>query len=537
MKKKWIIAILSATLLVSFSGCGQTNENKNEGQQAKAGNEVTAYIGTSIFDGSLDPIKGAMSYGYPFINNALLKVNAKSEYVGDLATNWGISEDALTYTFNLIEGVKFSDGSDFTAEDVVFTYNKVHENQGNNKNVDLSYLESVKAINDYTVEMKLSKPYSPFFDTVAMLQIVPSDAYDSTLFDTMPIGTGAYKMVQYDTNQQMILEVNDNYFGQKPAIDKLTIVYMDSAAAFAAAQSGQLDIVMVGAGYAKEEIPGMKLEAFETMDVRNISIPLTPKHTAKDAKGNEVVVGNDVTCDKAVREALSIGIDRQNIINNAFNGVGVPAIHFTNNLVWASDETYTDGRADEAKTLLENAGWIDEDGDGIREKEGKKCTFDVYAPGGDEDRYRLAVAMAEDALPLGIKVEVKTTTWDEVTALELTSGIVWGWGQYSPTALNSLFNSKLILTGNYDNAVGFSEPEVDAKIEEAISANNQEAAIAAWKEVQRLADTEYPYLYLVNIEHCYFVKEGLDLSMATQVPHPHGHGSPIVCNMADWKWQ
>lgn len=535
MKKKWMIAVLIVAAI--FSGCSQTNDNQNKVQKAKEANEVTAYVGTSIFDSSLDPVKGAMSYGYPFINNALLKVNPNSAYVGDLATKWEISEDALTYTFNLKEGVKFSDGSDFTAEDVVFTYNMVHENQGNNENVDLSYLDSIKALDEYTVEMKLTKPYSPFFDTVASLQIVPSDAYDSTLFDTMPIGTGAYKVVQYDTNQQMILEVNENYFGQKPEIEKLTFVYMDSAAAFAAAQSGQLDIVMVGAGYAKEEIPGMKLEAFETMDVRNISLPLAPKHTVSDAKGNPVVVGNNVTCDKAVRQALSIGIDREKIIQNAFNGVGAAAIHFTNNLVWASDETYTDGRREEAKEMLETAGWSDEDDDGIREKGGQECTFDVYAAGGDEDRYRLAVALAEDALPLGIKIEVKTTTWDEVTSLELTSGVVWGWGQYSPTVLNSLFNSKLILSGGYDNVVGFNDTEVDTVIEEAITANNQEEAIEAWKEVQRLADAEYPYLYLVNIEHCYFVNDKLDLSMTTQIPHPHGHGSPIVCNIGDWKWK
>ena len=235
MKKSWIVAILLVTLSVAFTGCGRTNENQNKLQEAKDLNEVVAYVGTSIFDSSLDPIKGAMSYGYPFINNALLKVNPDSEYVGDLATDWVISEDALTYTFNLKEGVKFSDGSDFTAEDVVFTYNMVHENQANNEKVDLTYLESITAVDDYTVEMKLSQPYSPFFDTVAMLQIVPSDAYESTLFDTMPIGTGAYKMVQYDTNQQMILEVNENYFGEKPEIEKLTFVYMDSAAAFAAA--------------------------------------------------------------------------------------------------------------------------------------------------------------------------------------------------------------------------------------------------------------------------------------------------------------
>ena len=116
-----------------------------------AANGITVYIGGNIFEESMDPVKGAMSYGYPFTNNALIKVNTESEYVGDLAAEWEIDASALTYTFKLREGVKFHDGSDFTAEDVVFTYDKVKENQGENENVDLSRLESAEAVDDYTV--------------------------------------------------------------------------------------------------------------------------------------------------------------------------------------------------------------------------------------------------------------------------------------------------------------------------------------------------------------------------------------------------
>lgn len=370
-----------------------------------------------------------------------------------------------------------------------------------------------------------------------MLQIVPSDAYDSELFDTQPIGTGAYKVSQYDANQQIILEANDQYYGDAPEIKKVTLVAMEQEAAFSAAKSGELDIVMVGANYSKEKVDGMTATNFETMDVRNISLPVNPTMTAKDSEGNEVVVGNDVTSDKAVREALSIGINRQEIIDNAFNGVGKPAVNFTDNLVWASIETYEDGRVDEAIKLLEDAGWEDSDNDGIREKGDLKCTFDVYSPGGDQDRYNLAVALAENAKNLGIDIQVKTATWDEVTTLQNTAGIVWGWGQYSPTVLYSLFKSDLFLTGGYDNVVGYKNDVVDQKIDEALAANNQEDAIAAWKEVQKIADADYPELYLVNIEHCFFINDNLDISMDTQIPHPHGHGSPIVCNMKDWKYK
>lgn len=552
MKKRIVAFTLAMMMVIGTAGCASGTEKETTGSAGNsteaAGEEmtpaaentegdqdsITAYVGTTIFDGSLDPVKGSMSYGYPFICDALLKVNPESEYVGDLATDWKISDDALTYTFTLREGVKFSDGSDFTAEDVVFTYETVMANPGNNENVDLSRLESVKAVDDKTVEFKLKEAYSPFFDTVAMLQIVPSDAYDSEKFDQYPIGTGAYKMVQYDTNQQMILEVNENYYGEAPDIEKITLVYMDSDAAFAAAQSGQLDIVMVGTAYANETLDGMALQRFETMDVRNVNLPVLAEQTMTNQAGEEVTVGNNVTSDKAVREALSIGIDRQAIIDNAFNGIGKPAVNFTDNLVWASTDDYEDGRLDEAIGLLEDAGWKDSDGDGVREKDGLDCAFDVYSPGSDQDRFQLATALAEDAAKLGIKITVKTATWDEIVSLENCSGIVWGWGQYSPTVLDAMFDSEKFLNGSYDNVSGLMSDAVDGKIKEAIGATTQEDAIAAWKEVQKLADAEYPNLYLVNIEHCYFISDKLDISMDTQVPHPHGHGSPIVCNMADW---
>ena len=146
-------------LCITLIGCGERK------QSSDTKTDVTAFVGTNIFEGSLDPVKGAMSYGYSFTNNALLKVDLNSEYIGDLATDWEISEDSLTYTFHLRKGVKFSDGSDFTADDVVFTYETVHNNQANNENVDLTRLASVTALDDYTVEFRLSEPYSPFFDT------------------------------------------------------------------------------------------------------------------------------------------------------------------------------------------------------------------------------------------------------------------------------------------------------------------------------------------------------------------------------------
>lgn len=541
MKKRSIALSLIFAMSLMFVACNNSNEgvatdsNKEVVVNTESRDSITAYVGTNIFEGSLDPIKGAMSYGYSFTNCALIRVNSESEYEGDLATAWQISDDSLVYTFSLREGVKFHDGSDFTADDVVFTYETVKENQGNNENVDLSRLESVTALNDYTVEFKLSESYSPFFDSVALLGIVPSDAYDSDTFDKYPIGTGAWKVIQYDTDQQIIVQANENYYEGAPEIKQVTFVKMDNEAAFSNAKSGQLDIVMVAPNYAIEEVDGMHIENLETMDVRNISLPCIPEQTVKDSDGNEVTVGNNVTSDISVRKALSIGIDRESIINNALNGIGRGATGFTSNLVWGNPLIYEDNQREEAKELLEEAGWVDLDGDGIREKDGVKCEFDVYSPSNDQQRYLLSVAVAEDAKELGISINAKQGTWDELTAKANTCGIVWGWGQYSPTVLKSLLYSDLFLTSAYDNTVGYSNEEVDKLIDEAVDSNNQEDAINKWKEVQKVSAEDYPYLYIVNIEHSYFINDSIDISVDTQIAHPHGHGSPIICNMKDWK--
>ena len=82
--------------------------------------------------------------------------------------------------------------------------------------------------------------------------------------------------------------------------------------------------------------------------------------------------------------------------------------------------------------------------------------------------------------------------------------------------------------------VAYQNPQVDALIDKALAETSQEAAVNDWKEVQDLANADFPYLYIVNIEHCYFINDNLDISVDTQIPHPHGHGSPIICNMKDW---
>ncbi len=538
MRKK-IIGMVSILFVLGsvFTGCG-TGAAAGDGAAGSRGQEhgsgIVCYVGHGFWDGSLDPVKGSFSYGYDFISNGLVRVNPKAEYEGDLAESWEISEDSLAYTYHLKKGIQFQDGSGFRAEDVVFTYQTVMENQGQNGEVDLSKVEKVEAVDEYTVKFTLKDPYSPFLDSTAQLGIVPKDGYDSAAFDQMPVGTGPWKVVQYDAEQQLIVEANEDYFEGAPEIKRVTFVDMDNEAAFSNARSGQLDVVMVQPSYAAESVEGMHMEKLETMDVRNISLPCREPGTFTNANGEQVEVGNPVTSDVSVRKALAIGIDRQQIIENAFHGVGKPAVGWTGNLIWGNTAEYEDSRAEEAKGLLEESGWADTDGDGIREKNGVECAFEVYTPADEQDRYMLAAAAAESAADLGISITVKQATWDEIVEKTNTQGAVWGFGQFSPMVIGNQFQSGCFTVQPYANPSGYENPEVDKLIAEAISANTQEQAVAAWKQAQAAYAEDYPYLYLANIEHCYFISDRLDISRDTQIPHPHGHGIPIICNMKDW---
>ncbi|MCL2081657.1 MAG: ABC transporter substrate-binding protein [Oscillospiraceae bacterium] len=516
MKKVLCLSLIFLLL----AGCGIGDE-----KSSYQNNSITVYVGTNIFEESLDPVKGAMSYGYSFTNSALLKVAPNSEYVPDIAESFEVSKDALVYTFVLKSGILFSNGNAMTANDVVFTYQAAKKKQAENENIDLSKLDAVEGIDEFTVRFTLSEPYSPFLDTTALLGIVPASDYNSEEFDRYPIGSGAWKIMQYDPNQQIIVEPNEYYYGNTPKIGRISLVCMDNDTALSAARSGDLDLVMVDPAYALESIEGMTLHSLETMDIRIISMPVLPRQ-----KKNNLTIGNNVTSDIAVRKALSVGIDRGEVIRHVYGGIGKAAVGFTDNLIWAEAVSVADGLKKEAMDILEAAGWAD-NGDGVREKEGIACSFKLYATA---ERYPLAAAIAQEAAGFGIEIVPHSSDWGEIAENMYTSGVIWGWGQYSPTVLHSLFSGEAALSDGWDNVAGYINPEVDGLINKALGATSQIAAIDSWKEAQALANADIPYIYIANIEHAYFVNVRLDISPETQIPHPHGHGTPVICNMADW---
>ncbi len=471
------------------------------------------------------------SGAYTFFHSRLLRFDQNMKLQNDLATDHSISDDGLTYTYTLRNDVVFSDGTPLKASDVVFSYLTARD--GASSSLDLTKLADAKAVDDYTVEFTLSERFSSFESITGKLCIVPEAGYDEQDYRTNPVGSGPFKLVQWDKGQQMIIEPNERYYGTISPFKQITVMFLDGEAALANAQSGMLDVAMVSPEYATASVSGMHLETYPTIDTRGFNLPTQPESEV-DGK----VVGNNVTCDPAVRKALVIGVDRQAIIDNALNGIGTATTALITQVPWANPAcSFKDGRVDEAIALLEEAGWV-AGADGIREKDGVRAEFTITGRTDDLQRYNLAQGFAQEAEKLGIKINATAEAWDKCKEISENTPTCWGTGNYDPAG---------DLTGYYKtnastNHAQYSNPAVDAHIEDAQAAISTEAAIEEWKKVQWDGETgpesengDFPCIWLANIDHTYFVRDGLDLGF--QLVHPHGHGWPVVCNIEEWTWE
>jgi peptide/nickel transport system substrate-binding protein len=529
-RKNWCL-LAAAVFALTIPSSGWCAGKK---QAAANKDALVVSVGGGITNGDYEPWSWEYGFeGIMFFHSGLLKIRVDVQTEPDLAASYTISDDRLVYTYTLRDDVKFSDGTPLTAEDVVFTYLTAKDSGGA---VDLTMLEKAEALDAKTVRFTLNKLFSPFVRATATLGIVPKHAYNAN-YSRNPVGTGPFKLKQLDINQQLIVEPNPYYYGKKSPFTQISFLNISEEAALAAAKSGQIDVVMVNPEYAKEQVAGMHLENIKTSDNRGFNLPVIPE--TRNAAGN--IVGSNVTSDPAVRRALNIGVSRQEIINNALNGIGTPSWVRFDGLPWANDEpSFRDNQVEEAKRILEQAGWVDSDGDGIREKNGVRCEFRITGRADDLQRYNLAVAFAENAKKLGVNIIAQSMDWSEAKRIARAVPTCIGTGSYSYYDVSVAFDSALagIDTVDLGNSGMYRNPVTDGFINAMLAAPNEAEAIANAKKAQYDGTTgpnvDFPYIWLVNIDHTYFVRDGL--SLGVQRIHPHGHGMPVIQNLNEWSY-
>lgn len=340
MIKKSILAICSLSLLLGLSACTAkksdiNNENKIDTKMNEAlsgDNIVRTAIKSDIQ--TIDMHKTSNNYMVPLnVFDRLVEVevkDGKSDIVPSLAKSWDISEDGKTYILHLVEGVKFHNGEDFKADDVVYSLNRIVTVQGAVNSSFVSQIEGfdelangvatelsgVKAIDDYTVEIKLKEPYAGFMASLAAAPVSILDEKTTTMagdkFGIEPeftVGTGPFKLKEWKLNEGIELVKNENYWKEAPKIDGVEIkVVPDTETQNIMFRNGELDILDLD--YMVDYIPTYKQEFKDDL----VSVPRVGITYFTFNENIEPL--NNVN----IRKALSMAIDRQAIVDSMYNG-------------------------------------------------------------------------------------------------------------------------------------------------------------------------------------------------------------------------
>ena len=382
MKKRFITnAIAILMVLILLAGCSKNTK-------VDAVKEITLSESWGFADGfaTVMPLEDIANFGPIYYLNNFYETLVNYEdgkIVPGLADSWSVSDDGLIYTFHLKKGVKFTDGEDFNAAAVKKNLEMIPKLLGKfngSFGLTTALFKEIKAVDDYTVEVRLSSPYYGVlqeFTIMWPMGMMSPNAFneDGTVSDkllTSTMGTGPY-MFNGQTNGQMYTFLrNPEYRGEKPEIEKFNIkIIPDNEAKALAMRSGEIDII-VGSD---------RITSYDGF--KEFSVDGRYGAEISDAIASTRYLGFNLAKvpfnDKKVRLAISHAIDKQNICDNLLYGIDTKAdellsksLPYCNVPVQAYEYDIEKG-----KKILEEAGWMDTDGDGIREKDGMKLEGEI----------------------------------------------------------------------------------------------------------------------------------------------------------------
>lgn len=430
-----------------------------------------------------------------------------------LATGTTISEDGLTVTLELRDDVSWHDGTPFTAEDVKFTFDYFQTNATGRFARDLRPVATTEVDEEQRVVLTLNAP-APSLELgmLADVPIIPPHVWEAvetptehTFEDVTNIGTGPYRLVEYEPEQFYRFEANADYFAGAPAVQELiAIQFADDAGALAALRTGEVDMIV-------RPVAPEQIDLLSTMP--DLEVASGPLFTTQ-------MLNYDVTRSPfdrlEVRQAMNLAVDRQDIIDTVYLGaatLGSPGWIHPASAVYNSDLT-TDYNLEAAQQLLEDAGITDSDGDGIRELDGEPVSFDFIVNGSDSLRLRIAELVSQMLAEIGIEVSVVSVdqgTWEEAVwpSFDVANGrnydmAMWGWS--APVQADAIRMASLIHSdpsiGSL-NLTGYQSATADEVAAAITSEVDPERSAELIRELQQIAATELPFILLLYPDGAY----------------------------------
>ena len=476
MKKRILAVFLAAAALTcSLSACGgattQTTAPSDETTPSSGephGNEITVGIAQDL-ESSLDPYQMTAAGTREVMFNVfegLVKPDSSGNYVNAVASDVSISEDGLTYTFTLRDGVVFHHGETCTTEDVLYSFETCAATSWTS-----AVVEALSAVTDLRAEgnqviVTLNAPNPDFLSYVSSVSIVPA-GYDQQA--TQPVGTGPFKFVSRSVQENIILERHEDYYGTPAYLDRVTYrIYEDSNALFTALNSGALDLV---AHLTSDQVSNLT-NGYEVLEgTMNLVQALYLNHAVEPF----VVV--------RVRQALCEAVDVDAMLALTAGGHGTkvgssmyPA--FTKYFDASLADAYPHD-VEKAKALLAEAGYPD------------GFSFTITVPSNYQPHVDTAEVLVEQLSQVGITAQIDLVVWDtwlvDVYGDRNVAATVVG---FDSSILNASGMLARWVTGSDQNMINYSDPDYDAAYAAAQATVDDAEQTAYYKEcLQILSDT------------------------------------------------
>ncbi len=429
------------------------------------------------------------------IYESLLRYDSDLNPMPSLARKWEVSEDGLTYTFHLQEGVKWHDGEDFTAEDVVFSADVFLRETHPRLRATLDYVESIKAPDDHTVVFKLREPFGPFLGTfeAGTMPIVPKHIYEGTDFannemNNTPIGTGPFKFNEWQRGSYIHLVKNEDYYIEgKPYLDEVYYhVIPDAASRAVAYETGTVDV-----------LPGGSVENFDVPRLTEL-----PNTCVTDAgweyfgphswmwMNNHKGPMTDPNTRKAVMHAL----DRQFALDALWNGLGKLATGpvSSSTRFHEADTPSIAYDPDLAREYLEKSSYNGE-------------TLQLLPLPYGETWQRWAEAARQNLIDVGFNVELVATDvagWNQRVAdwdFDLAFTYLYQYGDPALGVSRTYVESNIAKGSPWNNVAGYRNPEVDALWEQAALSTSDETRQELYTEIQNRIVEDVPVAWLLEL--------------------------------------
>lgn len=489
-------------LILMLSACGKPTTDSTDYSKPYPSQTGGALIDAMVGEpsGLISMVAGESASAAITANifNTLLKYNANLDLEGELVNNWQVSKNKKTITFTLKPDLKWADGKPLTSEDVLFTWQLVtDENTRSPYASDYQLVKKAEAPNPLTFKVTYEQAYAPALNSWASLQILPKHLLEgqdirTTAFARNPVGSHYYKLDQWNHGENIKLSRNANSVLGPATIEKLiSRIIPDKSAQFLELMADNIDSMALDPIKYSRIIPvrpelKKNLNLYKELGNSYTYLGFNLKHKPFD--------------DIRVRKAINYAIDKQEIIDGVYLGLGINiASPYKPGTRWSNAKlTPYPYNPNKARALLKEAGFEDSDGDGILERNGKPFAFEIIT-NQNKEREKSAVIIQRRLKQVGIDVKIRALEWASFISRFINTGdfdvVILGWSLGLDPDQYSIWHSSQQAPGQF-NFVGYSNPKVDQLLEQGRVEFDPDKRMKIYHEFAKALLEDSPIIYL-----------------------------------------